>query len=106
MGTISVRDQFVCRAPKLAARVIGGEAIIMDPSDSSLFSLNETATAIWSAADGRATLREIVESSLCAFFEVELDVALSDAEELVESLAQRSILLVSPEPIAAAGVTK
>lgn len=86
------------RAPNLASRVLGGEAIVMNPVDSSLFNLNQTATAIWQAADGRTSLRQIVESEVCPRFEIDAESALRDAEELVQSLAAHSILLVSEEP--------
>ncbi|HTA42899.1 MAG TPA: PqqD family protein [Bryobacteraceae bacterium] len=86
------------KAANLASRVLKGEAIIMNPVDSSLFSLNETATAIWEAADGRTTLQEIVEREVCPRFEIDSESALRDAEEVVHALAEHSILLVSEEP--------
>jgi hypothetical protein len=86
------------RPANLASRVLKGEAIIMNPADSSLFNLNETATAIWLAADGRTTLREIVEREVCPRFEVDAESALRDAEELVQSLAAQSILILAEEP--------
>lgn len=86
------------KAPNLASRILKGEAIIMNPADSSLFSLNETATAIWQAADGRTSLREIVEREVCPRFEISADSALLDAEELVRDLAAQSILTLSEQP--------
>ena len=86
------------RAANLASRVLKGEAIIMNPVDSSLFSLNETATAIWEAADGRTTLQEIVDRDLCPQFDVDRDSALRDAEQLVQALAEHSILHVLETP--------
>jgi hypothetical protein len=71
----------------------------MSARDSMLFSLNETATAIWQAADGATPLAEIVQRSVCARFEVDAATALRDAEELVEGLAQHGILKVSNLPI-------
>ena len=50
------------RPANLASRVLKGEAIIMNPADSSLFNLNETATAIWLLYRRRTTsCSEIVE---------------------------------------------
>ena len=37
----------------VAARAVGGEMMIMSAKDSTLFTLNEVAMAIWEAADGR-----------------------------------------------------
>jgi hypothetical protein len=70
----------------------------MKPSDSSLFSLNETATAIWLAADGKTSLRQIVETAVCGDFEIDPRQAMDDAEELVRGLADHGILLLLREP--------
>ena len=90
---------YIARVKEVAARSIGGEMMIMSARDSTLFSLNETATAIWQAADGVTPLAEIVQRSVCARFEVDAATALRDAEELVEGLAQHGILKVSNLPI-------
>lgn len=90
----SIKDVCPLRAPNLASRVLHGEAIIMNPMDSSLFNLNETATAIWLAADGRTTLKQIVERHICPNYEVDFDQALLDAEELTRDLADHAILQI------------
>ncbi len=90
---------YIARVKEVAARSIGGEMMIMSARDSTLFSLNETATAIWQAADGVTPLAEIAQRSLCAQFEVDPVAALRDAEELVEGLAKHGILKVSDLPI-------
>jgi hypothetical protein len=74
--------------------------MIMSALDSTLYSLNETATAIWQAADGRTPLSEIVERTVCAEYEVAPQDALQDAEELVRELASHGILQLSDQPIA------
>jgi Coenzyme PQQ synthesis protein D (PqqD) len=90
---------YIARSKKVAARLIGEEMMIMSAGDSTLFSLNETASAIWQAADGITPLSKIVEQHVCAEFEVDPAVALSDAEKLVEGLAVHGILNVSSVPI-------
>jgi len=90
---------YIARAKEIAARRIGGEMMIMSARDSTLFSLNEAAAAIWQAADGITALAEIVERQVCAKFDVDPTVALQDAEELVDGLAQHGILKVSAQPI-------
>jgi hypothetical protein len=88
-------NTYPSRAANLASRVLDGQAIIMNPADSTLFTLNETATVIWLAADGTRTLRDIVEQEVCAQFEVDPESALLEAEEFAASLAGRSILRLS-----------
>ena len=90
---------YVVRSKEVAARMLGGEMMIMSSRDSTLFSLNETASAIWQAADGVTSLADIVDRCVCAEFEIDPVVALRDATELVEGLAQHGIVRVSDTPI-------
>jgi hypothetical protein len=90
---------YVARSPKIAARALGHETMIMSAVDSSLFTLNETASAIWNAADGLTPLDQIVEQRVCAVFDVEPRQALRDAEELVNGLAEHGVMVVSDTPI-------
>jgi hypothetical protein len=93
-------DRYVARAAKVAARMIGGEMMIMSGADSSLYSLNETASILWQAADGRTPLAQIVEQHICADYAVDPATALRDAEQLSEELARHGILVLSDAPIA------
>jgi hypothetical protein len=77
--------------------------MIMSATSSTLFTLNETAMAIWEAADGATPLEEIVSARICGRFGVDHEMAMKDAEEVVTELAGHGLLLVSAEPIAPAG---
>jgi len=90
---------FVARNPRVAARSLDGEMMIMSGRDSTLFTLNKTATILWQAADGNTPLQEIVERQICTAFEVEPAEALHDAETLARDLAGHDILQISEEPI-------
>lgn len=90
---------YIARSKKVAARMLGGEMMIMSAVDSTLFSLNETASAIWQAADGETPLNEIVERVVCAEFEVAPAEALRDAEDWARDLASHGILLISDQPL-------
>jgi Coenzyme PQQ synthesis protein D (PqqD) len=92
-------DTYIARSTAIAARMLGGEMMIMSAVDSTFFTLNEVATVIWQAADGRTTLSEIIEHRVCPEFEVEPDVARRDAEQFVDELSQHGILLVSDQPM-------
>jgi hypothetical protein len=58
------------------------------------------ATVIWEAADGATPLEEIVTDRICTQYDVTPEVALKDAESLVEELAGHGLLLLSGQPIA------
>lgn len=90
---------YVARSPRVAARSIGGEMMIMSGRDSTLFTLNRTATIIWESADGTTPLEEIVHLKICPEFEVEPAEALQDAASLARDLAEHGILEVSDQPI-------
>jgi hypothetical protein len=90
---------YVARDPRVAARSLDGEMMIMSGRDSTLFTLNKTATILWQAADGITPLDEIVDRRICADFEVERSVALQDAETLARDLAAHEILKISEQPI-------
>jgi hypothetical protein len=92
-------EKYISRSSAVAARQLGGEMIIMSAADSTLFSLNETATVIWQAADGNTPLSEIVRLHICQEFDVEPERAYRDAAELAEELARHGILLLSDEPV-------
>jgi Coenzyme PQQ synthesis protein D (PqqD) len=89
----------VARSTKIAARMMGDEMMIMLAPDSTLFTLNEVASAIFNAADGTTPLEVIVAERVCAEFDVELEVALKDAQQVVKELAEHGVLLVSNEPM-------
>ena len=86
---------YMARSPRVAARGLDGEMMIMSGRDSTLFTLNKTATILWQAADGTTPLDEIVQQRICQEFEVEPAQALHDAETLARDLARHEILLIS-----------
>jgi len=90
---------YMVRNPRAAARSLDGEMMIMSSRDSTLFTLNETATILWQSADGATPLDEIVEKKICTEFEVERAEALADAEILARELAGHEILQISETPI-------
>ena len=91
-------EKYISRSSALAARMLGGEMMIMSATDSTFFSLNEVATLIWQAADGQTSLSEIVSNHICPEFDVDPDTASRDAEHFVDELSKHEILLVSDQP--------
>ena len=100
------KEHYIARATNIAARMIAGEVMIMSGLDSSLYSLNATASVLWQAADGVTPLAEIVEQRICTVFDVDLVAALRDAQELAGDLARHGILRVSDTPIVEATTPK
>ncbi len=94
-------ETYIKRHVDTAARMLGDEMLIMSVKDSRVFTLNPTASAIWRAADGATSLREIVEREVVSEFEIDTESAYRDALELVGKLAQEGILVVTDHPVAA-----
>ncbi len=91
-------EKYVSRSDTVAARMLGGEMMIMSIRDSTLFSLNATASAIWQAADGATALRELVQRAIVARFDIDAETAYRDALELVEGLARHGIMKIREVP--------
>ena len=92
-------EAYIARSSAIAARMLAGEMMVMKAVDSTFFTLNEVATAIWQAADGRTPLREIVHQTVCEQFDVDPEQAQVDAEQFVTELSTHGILLVSDRPM-------
>jgi len=92
-------ETYIARSSAIAARLLAGEMMVMSSADSTFFTLNEVATAIWQAADGKTPLREIVREKVCEQFDVEPGQAQSDAETFVAELSGHGILLVADSPL-------
>jgi hypothetical protein len=91
---------YIARSSAIAARALAGEMMVMNSADSTFFTLNEVATAIFQAADGHTPLREIVREKICAQFDVDPEQAQTDAEQFVAELSGHGVLVVSNQPLA------
>ena len=100
-----MNECYIARSQAIAARALGGNMVIMS-ANSSLFTLNEVATAIWQAADGQTPLSAIVEQIICRDFEVDPQSARDDAEALVRRLASHGVMVISDQPIARAATSR
>ena len=95
----------MARGTQLAARMLGDEMMLMSANTSTLFTLNKVAAVIWEAADGATPLDEIVTNQICNQFDVPLEVAMRDAENLVGQLASHGVLVLSDTPIVQSGTS-
>ena len=92
-------EKYIARSSEIAARLVGGEMMVMSAADSTFFTLNEVASAIWQAADGRTPLSEIIAGKICQEFDVNPEQAQRGAARFVDELSQHGILLVSEKPL-------
>lgn len=92
-------EKYIARSSAIAARMLGGEMMVMSTIDSTFFTLNEVATVIWQAADGRTPLSEIVANKICQEFDVDQECAQRGADRFVDELSRHGIVLVSEHPL-------
>ncbi|MBA2673568.1 PqqD family protein [Ramlibacter sp.] len=92
---------YVARSTDVAARMIGGEMMIMSGRDASLFCLNETASLLWSAADGQADIDQIA-ALVCAQYDVAPDTARDDLLQVARELAAHRLIVLSETPVGGA----
>ena len=92
-------EKYIARHSAIAARMLGGEMMVMSTKDSTFFALNEVATVLWQAADGCTPLSEIVTNEVCRKFDVDQERAQCGADRFVDELSRHGILLVSESPL-------
>lgn len=78
--------------PKIAARVVNGEALILTPHDSVLHTLNPVATRIWELMRMNATIQEVV-AAVVAEYDVTPETAEADLQELLGDLREKQIVM-------------
>jgi hypothetical protein len=98
-------EKYIARSSAIAARILDGQMMIMSAVDSTFFTLNETATLIWQAADGTTPLSQIVAHTLCSEYEVDIETAARDAILFVDELSAHGILIASDQPISGPATT-
>jgi len=95
-------NQFPERNPHLAWRKIDGDTVIISPEDSHVHELNETASLIWQHADGKHSVDDIAKI-VSAGYEVALDAARKDVNELIEILSSKGLLAAPKSQEVSAG---
>ena len=88
---VTERDR-VRQAERVAARVVGGKALVVVVDRGRLHTLNATGTFLWERCDGR-TVGELADA-LVEAWPIDRARALADVGRFVEELAAAGALLV------------
>lgn len=83
---------------KTAHRIIDGEAVVVNLTDSTFHALNPVATFIWQQADGKTRVKEIAQK-MCQEFEIDRDTAEKDCLEFISELVNKDMLILSPHAL-------
>lgn len=84
--------------PRLAARLIGGRALILDPHTEELRRLNDTGSFIWDRVTRRSFDRDALLEAVVAEFEVDRETAAADLDALLAAFEDESLVVRIPRP--------
>ncbi len=84
---------------EVAAKVMDGEAIIINLSNGIYYSMDKVGGLIWELIDERYSLEEMV-TALCARYDVSAEKAKSDVERLLGELVQENLVIVTEDEAA------
>lgn len=84
----------VRQAPRTAARVIGGQAVVVVLDDQQVHTLNGVGSRVWELADGR-TSSQIVEA-VVAEFEIDHATAMADVQKFLGELSALGAVEIVP----------
>jgi len=84
-------DYYPNKSAQSASRIMDGEAVIVQPMESSINTLNEVGTRIWELADGSRTIRDIA-TNIHNEFDVAPDIAENDTTAFLKELADKKMI--------------
>jgi hypothetical protein len=81
-------------AVDVSARILEGEAVLLNTQTGAYFSLNKVGTHIWQLYGEGKSLAEVVEG-VCQRFEVTPERAEADVRAFTSTLVERGLLLAA-----------
>lgn len=99
---LSQDDRFRVNDTEVAAKVIDGEAVIINLLNGTYYGLDKSGCTIWEMLASGYSLAETVGGVL-ARYDVATDIARADVGRLVQELLVERILLPAPSGTAADG---
>lgn len=78
----------------IVTRAVGNELVLLDLAKGTYFTLDEVGSAAWRHLESGLTLDAIADA-ICAEYEVEREVVMTDLERLLSDLEAAGLLEVS-----------
>ena len=95
-GESTIGGRVIRRNPRVLARELGGEAVLLDLDRGTYFGLNEVGSRTWALLGDHSRLAEVAELLLVEY-EVSADRLWPELEALVVDLARHGLVDVEPE---------
>lgn len=91
-------DMYVAQNEEVAYRIIDDEAVILTPEDGMLHNLNPVATRIFELANGKRTVKDIINRIL-GEFQADEKVVTRDVSNFIEDLMHKKMMILSSKPL-------
>ena len=95
---VEATDTLLVDETKVAAKVMDGEAIIIDLSSGIYYSADQVGGFVWSQIENGVSLAGI-SSAVCATYSVDEAQAKNDVYQFVEQLLNANLVSINPEPV-------
>jgi hypothetical protein len=87
-------DRFTTRNGDVAAKVIDGEAILINLTTGMYYSMGDVGGTVWSLIENNSSVNEIADI-VTAHYDVDHGRARADVEALVTELLEENLVVVS-----------
>jgi hypothetical protein len=102
---LTAQSRFRPREEEVAAKVMDGEAILINLSNGIYYSMDKAGGLVWEMVEGRRSIEEMA-SCIVARYEVSAEQARADVERLMEELVQENLVAEAEDGSAASGVSE
>lgn len=85
------------KIPGIVGRLVGEEAVVILPEKGQVKVLNEVGARIWTLADGRNTIRDII-NAICEEYKVPTEQAEADVLDFIRLLIDKNVLELKHKP--------
>jgi hypothetical protein len=96
---LTLKDRLRAREEEVAAKVIDGEAIIINLATGVYYSMDNVGALVWDVLQGGHSLEEAV-LAVTSHYDVSREQAESNVRDLVQELVQENLMLSSENGVA------
>ena len=97
----NAHHRFLPRSEEVAAKVIDGEAIIINLANGVYYSMDKVGAFVWDLLQAGHTLEEVI-AAVTTRYDVSREQAEANVRELVQELVQENLVVASENGVSAA----
>jgi hypothetical protein len=96
MPMVSLESRLRCKGEDVVAKVMDGEAVIINLATGTYYSMADVGAAIWSMIESGRRLDEIV-AALAQRYDMELSTIQADVLRLADELLREQLVVITEE---------